>query len=278
MKPNSSFQNLPKNFWADVKLISQEVQYTERKTGMIKIPTLAQIKEKYNALHLKTDHIFTGIYQPTEYGQKLLAYFTYRADVLNNTVQHYLMNKEQAKALFDELYEELEPTCHIPMNKQSGDKKTAMYLTGIVNMLIAANIGDKECDFNPGSLTTITMDSMPLRTLSRRVDGAFPSTVNPKAIWEIKEYYSTTTFGSRVADGVYETLLDGLELEELHISENRKVLHYLIVDDHFTWWVKGRSYLCRMIDMLNMGYVDQVLFGKEVVDAIPEMAALWLSE
>ena len=31
------------------------------------------------------------------------------------------------------------------------------------------------------------------------------------ALWEIKEYYYTTTFGSRVADGVYETLLDGLE-------------------------------------------------------------------
>jgi hypothetical protein len=39
-----------------------------------------------------------------------------------------------------------------------------------------------------------------------------PGTVNPIAIWEIKEYYYTTTFGSRVADGVYETLLDGMEL------------------------------------------------------------------
>jgi len=28
-------------------------------------------------------------------------------------------------------------------------------------------------------------------------------------------YYYTTTFGSRVEDGVYETLLDGMELEEL---------------------------------------------------------------
>jgi hypothetical protein len=56
----------------------------------------------------------------------------------------------------------------------------------------------------------------------------------------------TKTFGSRVADGVYESLLDGLELEELWLIEKVKVLHYLMVDDKFTWWDCGRSYLCRI--------------------------------
>jgi hypothetical protein len=125
------------------------------------------------------------------------------------------------------------------------------------------------------SLTTLTRDSMPLRTLSRRVDGAFPSVVNPIAIWEIKEYYNTTTFGSRVADGVYETLLDGLELEELEFAAQRKVQHVLMVDDYFTWWECGRSYLCRIIDMLHMGYVDEVLFGREVVERLPLLAREW---
>lgn len=41
----------------------------------------------------------------------------------------------------------------------------------------------------------------------------------------------TKTFGSRVADGVYESLLDGLELEKLWLMEKVKVLHYLMVDD-----------------------------------------------
>jgi hypothetical protein len=31
-----------------------------------------------------------------------------------------------------------------------------------------------------------------------------------------------------------------------------------------------------MIDMLNMGYVDQVLFGKEVVNEIPEITKTWV--
>jgi hypothetical protein len=118
---------------------------------------------------------------------------------------------------------------------------------------------------------------MPLRTLSRRVDGAFPEVVNPIAIWEVKEYYSTKTFGSRVADGVYETLLDGIELEELEVAAGRKVQHVLFVDDEFTWWQCGRSYLCRILDMLHMGYVDEVIFGREVLIRLPEIARGWVS-
>jgi hypothetical protein len=138
-----------------------------------------------------------------------------------------------------------------------------------------ANIGNAPCDFDPRSLTTITHNSMPLRTLARRVDGAFPSVVNPVGIWEIKEYYYTTTFGSRVADGVYETLLDGMELEELEAASQRKVHHLLFLDDYFTWWKCGRSYLCRMIDILHMGFVDEVIFGREVLTRLPAVAREW---
>ena len=42
--------------------------------------------------------------------------------------------------------------------------------------------------------------------------------MNPIAVWELKEYYYTTTFGSRVADGIYETLLDGMELEDMRAN------------------------------------------------------------
>ena len=75
-----------------------------------------------------------------------------------------------------------------------------------------------------------------------------------------------------MADGVYETLLDGMELEELEIAVQRKIQHILFIDDHFTWWECGRSYLCRMIDMLHMGYVDEVIFGREVLTRLPILA------
>ena len=51
-----------------------------------------------------------------------------------------------------------------------------------------------------------------------------------------------------------------------------------MVDAHFTWWMKGRSYLCRIIDMLHMGYVDEVLFGAEVVTRLPKIVQSWVAE
>src|SRR5699024_11765047 len=141
--------------------------------------------------------------------ETLFNYFSYRSDIITNFVRSHLMDKDEAEAVFYSLFDTLDPQCPLPMNKQKGDKKNYSYLTGMVNMLIESNLdGVTTCDYDPRSLTTVTHQDMPLRTLSRRVDGALPSVVNPIAIWEIKEYYYTTTFGSRVADGVYESLLD----------------------------------------------------------------------
>ena len=96
------------------------------------------------------------------------------------------------------LQDQLQPTCPLPMNKQKGDKKARAYFTGIINMLIEANSEGLQCDYDPRSLTTATRDGLPIRTLARRFDGAFTGPVDPVAVWEIKEYYYTTTFGSRV--------------------------------------------------------------------------------
>ena len=275
MTPNSIFLNQPRAFWAYVRSISQAVGYTARGKGQIKIPTIREMAEALNGLGLEG----TRLLHPrgaTKLAKTLHAYFDYRARTLNAFVEPRLMDKNQARRLYEELKDRLLPKIPIPMNKQKGAKKAPAYLTAIVNMLIEANAVGRDCDYDPRALTTITRQGAPLRTLSRRVDGAFPSAVNPIAIWEIKEYYYTTTFGSRVADGVYETLVDGMELEELRASEGIKVLHYLIVDDHYTWWDCGRSYLCRILDMLHIGYVDEVLFGSEVVERLPDIVRNWL--
>lgn len=281
MKADLRFLTQPKEFWANVRTISQEVGYTKRgnkRKGIppsIRIPTLKEVREKFKKLNLSTENIADKNGTLTDFGKLLFDYFEFRAEVLNDTVQGHFMQKDAAEIEFNRLKAQLKPKCPLPMNKQKGAKKNHAFLTGMVNMLVEAHIGDAPCDHDPRSLTTITHDAMPLRTLSRRVDGAFPSVVNPIAIWEIKEYYYTTTFGSRVADGVYETLLDGMELEELEITFQRKVQHVLFIDDHFTWWECGRSYLCRMIDMIHMGYVDEVVFGREVLTRLPELAREW---
>lgn len=275
MKSDPRFNCLDKEFWANVRLISQEVGYTSRSDHSIKVPSIREIKKCFTELNLSVDRICSHDEKPTAFGKLLISYFQYRADALNNEVQHNLMDKNEVAKEFERLKKELKSEASHPMNKQKGEKKKIAYLTSIVNMIIKEEIGDIDCDFDPRSLTTITENSFPLRTFARRVDGAIPSVTNPIAIWEIKEYYYTTTFGSRVADGVYETLLDGMELEELKYSEKRSVQHYLFIDAKYTWWDCGRSYLCRMIDMINMGYVDEVIFGKEVFKRLPEIAKKW---
>lgn len=271
MKANPKFSAKDKPFWACVRSLSQHLGYSRR--DEILAPTVAQMAKAFEELGLDPTKLLDG--KPTRLGADLQEYFAYRAKVLVEYVQPRLLSADQAKSLFLETRKRLDPKCPVPMNKQKGEKRAEAYLTGLVNMIVESAIGDLACDYDPRELTTITADGLPVRTLARRVDGAFPSTVNPIAVWEVKEYYYTTTFGSRVADGVYETLLDGLELEELRDNEGVNVRHYLMVDAYFTWWTCGKSYLCRMVDMIHMGYVGEVLFGREVVERLPEIAAEW---
>jgi len=278
MKPNDIFLRLPKTFWAGVRLISQEIGYTEKGTNQIKIPSLRKIESKLDKYGIDLDLLQSQKINTHRFETLLQDYFAYRADVLNSYVAPRLMDAKKAKRVFSEHFAKLKPSRSVPLNKQTGLKKAPAYLTGLVNMLIEANSEGFPCDYDPRQLTVVTKDNLPLRTLARRVDGAFPSSINPIAVWEIKEYYYTTTFGSRVAGAVYETLLDGLELEELAEHEGVNVKHYLIVDAYDTWWKQGKSYLCRIIDLLHMGLIDEALFGYEVVERLPSIVKGWISQ
>jgi hypothetical protein len=270
-------------------LISQEIGYTERgrrgfagarEEPRIKIPEPLAVKTAFQRLGLSYNHLFDERDQSTKLWRAATDYFEHRANVLQKFVEPALMDAEEARRVFEEVKRTYSNSAPSPMNKQSGDKKRPAYLTGIVNTLLAEHLGDSPCDFDPRQLTVVTREGAPFRTLSRRIDGAFPGPVDPVAVWEIKEYYHTTTFGSRVADGVYETLLDGWELNESAsaaavLGAAKPVRHLLIVDARYTWWVMGRSYLCRIVDMLHMGFVDEVLFGREVVSRLPVIASEW---
>ena len=283
MIADERFLAQPRDFWASIRLISQEVGYTVRGERTIRVPSSTEIVACLEALGLRADYLIEGE-RLTEMGGLIAAYFQHRADVLNGFVQHHLMDRHEAEELYERVRADYpDSAAPVPMNKQKGDKRAPAFFTAIINTLVEAHAEGISVDYDPRGLTLVTRDYVPFRTLARRVDGAFPERVNPIAIWEIKEYYYTTTFGSRVADGVYETLLDGLELAELADavaaveSEALPVMHYLFVDAHFTWWECGRSYLCRIIDMLHMGLVSEVIFGREVVDRIPAVVPDWVA-
>lgn len=277
MRPDPRFRNLDKTFWANVRTISEASGYTVPRESRVKAHTLKEMQEAMIIVGLQTGHLVMSDDRPTEFARKLEAYLEYRAETLNGVVKSNLMTAVRAKSAYEEIQARFRPMRPVPMNKQKKEKRAPAYLTGIVNGIIEANIGTLECQYDPQKLTSFTRDGAPLRTLSRRVDGCFSRIVNPVALWEIKEYYYTTTFGSRIADGVYETLLDGMELEELREHEGIEARHLLVVDAYDTWWSSGgRPYLCRIVDMLHMGYVDEVLFGYETVERLPELVREWV--
>jgi len=50
-----------------------------------------------------------------------------------------------------------------------------------------------------------------------------------------------------------------------------------MADARFTWWKCGKAYLCRMFDvLLHMGYADEILFGREVVEEMPRIVSEWV--
>ncbi len=261
--------NQPTEFWALVRGASEALGYSKRKTQ-----NAPQALREY-----RVDDIakFAAPFSvPQSVVQKSTTYLGYRATFLSETVQPLLMDRSEAKMAFERLLGETKPSCPLPMNKQKGKKRHYAYLTCIINLLTEKNLKRRSCNYSPRALCTITNSSGKLvKVLSRWMDGVYPDVNNPSAVWEVKEYYGTTTFGSRVADGVYETQLDGHELLEAEKAGGRKIDHYLFVDDRYTWWDCGRSYLCRLVDMMHMGLVDEIIFGKEVLTRWPEVVRSW---
>lgn len=282
MKADPRFMGMHSDFWANVRTVGERCQFVNRATKnrprSIKTYSIADMQKAMTKSGLKSDHLVDPqTNEPTPLATQLLAYFEHRRDVLVSHVRPNLMCAKCAERTFEALKSQLGSTKPVPMNKQSGNKKKPAYLTGIVNMIVEAEVGGRPYNDNPGGLTTFNHEGAPLKTLSRRHDGGFPSFNNPKAIWEVKEYYYTTTFGSKISDGVYITQLDGLEIEEAR-KVGVDVQLVLMIDAYFTWWVKGGiPYLCRLIDLLHMGYVDEILFGAEVVQRLPEIVRTWVS-
>ena len=302
MKANLQFTNQPISFWAYVRSISESLGYSVRGESLVRNPSISEMFTALKKMGQPTDMLGSPS-QPSELAQLLKSYFTYRADILNGQVEADLMTAEEARTAFEEVKKSVgaQPTgisivskstgnesaveyhvgnslVRIPLNKQKDEKKRESYLTGIINLLVANSLAGLPCDYDPRRIPTVDHNGTLYQTFSRRYDGSFPSTRNPIAMWEIKEYYYTTTFGSKISDAVYITSLDGYEREELERGTGLRIHHLVMVDAYDTWWGKGRSYLCRMIDILHMGHVDDILFGKEVIRELPAIADQWAAD
>lgn len=275
MKPEKRFQKQPKAFWALVKLISEQLGYTRRRpagdSDVIRRYTPTEIRDALRRRGLNDMAV-----QEQGWDELLAAYSEHRGEALEQVVASSLMDREEAAVEYARLREQrVGWRCPEARNLQRGELNHPKYLAGLVNMVVEVELGDRTHDCNPNALVTITKDRVPVRTLARRVDGAYPSVNDPYAIWEVKEFYDSKTFGSRVADSIYESMLDGSELAELRATEGIDIKHYLMMDARDTWWRLGRSYLCRAIDMLHDDLVDEVFFGRQVLTEWPAVVRSW---
>jgi hypothetical protein len=262
VKPDRRFLGRSLRFWGNAKFLSEQIGYSQRGSRQLRHYTAQEAR----SVLIKSD-LFARSHLTAN--DKLIAevieYLNWRADVLNQTVAPLFMNREQAAVEFEMVRARTRPTKPPPMNKQKGEKRHPAYLASLVGMIAESVLGPTGFIDDARRLSVLTRDNILEGVFSRRFDGAIPDTKNPRAVWEIKEYYGTTTFGSRVADGVYEALLDGYEIEAARRELGVGIAHFLFIDDRYTWWECGRSYLCRMIDMLHTGHVDQIFFGREVL-------------
>lgn len=275
MLPDPRFAGENGRFWATVKLVSETIGYSERqKRGQdpkMKVYSDADISRSHQVLDIPTSYCFEANSTPRSVARKIVEYLNFRSALIENDIKPHLMDRSEARRAFEELRHRYPHSkTKMQMNKQGGKKKHPNYLVNAVNLIAESILGEGGFDGNPMGLGIVTDSHGPLRTLCRRMDGAFPSIRAPKLIWEVKEYYGTTTFGSRIADGVYETMLVGEELKDLSANHGVKILHVLFIDDRYTWWSLGRSYLCRLVDMLHIGQVDAIFVGNEVLTEWPK--------
>ena len=273
MKAFNEFKQMDPSFWAFIKFISETLGYTKRGQGIVKTYTYPEIRDLCLDTNTTADHDLI---------RAAVDYSIMRADLLNEFAEGMLMDDYAASLEFqkwEQLHRLHNYNCKLPMNKQKGSMRQVAYFTAIINILAEKTIrelkgdtSDPGFDDDPRGLSYIwNEDGYIIGASSRRFDGAYPSIQNPRLVWEIKEYYYATTFGSRVADGVYETQLDGFEFKEIYERTGIKVYHVLFVDAYRTWWEQGKSYLCRLIDALNSGVVDEVIIGREVLTRWPEL-------
>lgn len=280
MKPFKQFSMMPPSFWAFVKYVSENLGYTDREEGRVKNYSSQQIKQLCNNNNVSFSE---------ETINNASSYSVLRAELLNEFAQSMLMDAETAKTEYEKwkrIYDHNNFRCKIPFNKQKGDLRQVAYYTAIINILTEKTLRETNgqngllgFDDDPRGLVYImNEDRQIVGASSRRFDGAFPSIMSPDLVWEIKEYYYATTFGSRVADGVYETQLDGFEFKEIDNLAKTKIYHVLLIDAYRTWWVQGKSYLCRLVDAMNSGLVDEVIVGREVLSRWPVLIRKMITE
>jgi hypothetical protein len=109
----------------------------------------------------------------------------------------------------------------------------------------------------------VWLQNQALHVSARNLDGCIQTIFNPTVVWEIKEYWGVTKGGSKMSDAVYECHLVGRELVEFREKTGLDIKHVVMLDGR-NQWAARRGDLLRFIDLLNQGFIDCLIVGREV--------------
>lgn len=169
-------------------------------------------------------------------------------------------------------------------NKQKDEMSHELYLKSTTGLKFQTCLLDKgicaSFDYDPAVFPLITdEEGNPIYTMARKMDGAYPDSVNPRVLWEAKEYYDNKTYGSWVNDSIFETILSGKEcLEIQRLFPQRSIKHFLFVDGFYCLGILGRALLLRYIDCFFQNIVDDIIVGSDVIDVWPAIANQLISK
>jgi hypothetical protein len=117
MRPLEQYRDQRPEFWALVKLASQEIGYSERGTGRIKRYDAGRIAQMLRARGLDPRGHEATV-------ERVATYVAKRAELLEMQVKPNLMDRDEARELFEEVRERVNPPASLlPMNKQKREKR-----------------------------------------------------------------------------------------------------------------------------------------------------------
>lgn len=198
-----------------------------------------------------------------EVASELVEYLDFRR-TLWDLGDKLLRTEDEAKAYCRKKFNELPKTTQTK-NQEHHQSSKAMVLTTTRLAEAACREFGMPIEPNPQRRCVWVADQQ-LHVTARSLDGAIPGLVDPFLVWEIKEYWGTTSGGSKMSDAVYECALVGRELRDFEKRTNLHVEHAVLVDGK-AQWTSRESDLLRFYDLYHQGLIDILIVGREVETA-----------
>jgi len=198
-----------------------------------------------------------------EVASQLVEYLHFRT-TLWEAADKLLRTESEAKAYCKKKFNELPKTTQTKNQEHHQSSKAMVLTTTRLSEAVCKKFG-MPIEPNPQRRCVWVADQQ-LHVTARNLDGAIPGLVDPFLVWEIKEYWGTTSGGNKMSDAVYECALVGRELRDFEKRTKLHVEHAVLLDGK-AQWTSRKSDLLRFYDLYHQGLIDILIVGREVETA-----------